>query len=67
MNSVGLITFLNPYLGHHIGDLIGKEAIKTGKSIRELILDKKLLSEEELNRILDSENLMPPRFKESVP
>ncbi|UII76183.1 aspartate ammonia-lyase [Flagellimonas sp. HMM57] len=67
MNSVGLITFLNPYLGHHMGDLIGKEAILTGKSIRELILEKKLLSEEELDKILDSENLMRPRFKESVP
>lgn len=62
MNSIGLITFLNPFIGHHMGDLIGKEAIETGKSIRELVLEKKLLPERELNRILSSENLMRPNM-----
>ena len=60
MNSVGLITFLNPYIGHDMADLIGKEAIRTGKTIRELILEKKLLSEEQLNSIFSKENLMYP-------
>lgn len=63
LNSVGLITFLNPYIGHHMGDLIGKEAISSGKTIRELILEKKLLSEEKLNNILSIENLMHPEYK----
>ena len=62
-NSVGLITFLNPYLGHHLGDEIGKEAVATGKTIRELVLEKKLLSEEELDRILSPENLMHPEYQ----
>lgn len=62
-NSVGLITFLNPYIGHHMGDVIGKEAVQSGKSIRELVLDKKLLTEEELDRILSSENLMHPKYR----
>ena len=62
-NSVGLITFLNPYIGHHMGDVIGKEAVATGKTIRELVLDKGLLSEEELDRILSVENLMHPEYK----
>ena len=61
-NSIGLITFLTPYIGHHIGDLIGKEAVVTGKSIRELVLEKKLLSEEELDKILSPENLMNPKY-----
>lgn len=63
MNSVGLITFLNPYIGHHMGDKLGQEAIATGKTIRELILEKKLLSEDELNEILNKENLMHPSYK----
>ena len=63
MNSVGLITFLNPFIGHHAGDEIGKEAVKTGKNIRELVLEKNLLSEEELDRILSVENLMHPDYK----
>ena len=62
-NSVGLITYLNPYIGHHMGDVIGKEAITSGKSIRELVLEKKLLSEEELDAILTVKNLMHPEYK----
>ena len=63
LNSVGLITFLNPYIGHHMGDLIGQEAIASGKTIRELILEKALLSESELDAILSKENLMHPEYK----
>lgn len=63
MNSVGLITFLNPYIGHHAGDELGKEAVRTGKNIRELVLEKELLSEDELDRILSVENLMHPEYK----
>ena len=62
-NSVGLITFLNPFIGHHMGDVIGKEAAATGKSIRELVLEKKLLTAEELDRILSVENLMHPEYR----
>lgn len=62
MNSVGLITFLNPYIGHHMGDVLGKEAIQTGKTIRELVLEKELLSADELDRILSNENLMHPEY-----
>jgi aspartate ammonia-lyase len=62
-NSVGLITFLNPYIGHHMGDVIGKEAVATGKTIRELVLEKELLSEKELDSILSVQNLMHPEYK----
>ena len=62
-NSVGLITFLNPYIGHHMGDVIGKEAVATGKTIRELVLEKELLSEKELDEILSPENLMHPVYR----
>ncbi len=61
-NSVGIITFLNPYIGHHMGDVLGKEAVATGKSIRELVLEKELLSEEELDKILSVDNLMHPKY-----
>ncbi|NNM16898.1 MAG: aspartate ammonia-lyase [Bacteroidia bacterium] len=63
MNSIGLITYLNPYIGHDMGDEIGKEAIASGKTIKELILEKKLLTEEELNKILSKQNLMYPKFR----
>ncbi len=63
LNSVGLITFLNPFIGHHMGDEIGKEAVVTGKTIRELVLEKELLSGEELDKILSPENLMHPEYQ----
>nr|WP_205783300.1 aspartate ammonia-lyase [Allomuricauda hymeniacidonis] len=62
-NSVGIITFLNPFIGHHMGDVIGKEAVRTGKSIRELVLEKELLTEEELDKILSIDNLMHPKYR----
>ena len=60
MNSVGLITFLDPFIGHDMADQIGKEAIITGKTIRELILEKELLTEKQVNRVFSKENLMYP-------
>ena len=61
-NSVGLITFLNPYIGHHMGDVIGREAVTTGKTIKAIILEKGLLSEKELDTILSNENMMHPKY-----
>jgi aspartate ammonia-lyase len=63
LNSIGLITFLNPFIGHQMGDIIGKEAVSTGKNVRELVLEKQLLSEEELDKILSLENLMHPKYR----
>ncbi|MCS4530971.1 aspartate ammonia-lyase [Corynebacterium sp. ES2730-CONJ] len=61
--SIGIITYLNPFIGHHNGDLIGKEAAATGKSVRELVLEKSLMDEETLNQVLSKENLMHPVFR----
>lgn len=66
LNSVGIITYLDPFIGHHQGDVIGKEAIKTGKTIRELVLEKGLLTEEEVDRILSVENLIDPKFSANL-
>lgn len=62
-NSIGIITYLNPLIGHHNGDLIGKEAAKTGKSVRDLVLEKGLLDEETVDKVLSAENLLHPTFQ----
>ena len=62
-NSIGIITYLNPFLGHDIGDAIGKEAAETGRSVRKLILERNLMDEETLNTVLSKENLMHPIFR----
>ena len=62
-SSIGIITYLNPFIGHHNGDLIGREAAKTGKSVRELVLEKKLMDESTLDEVLSPYNLMHPTYR----
>jgi aspartate ammonia-lyase len=55
--TIGIVTALNPVLGHHIGDELAKEAKETGKGILELVREKKLLTEEQIAEILSAENM----------
>jgi aspartate ammonia-lyase len=66
MGSIGIVTFLNPMIGHHNGDLVGKECARTGKTVREVVLEMKLLSEAELDEIFSPENLMRPEYRGKV-
>jgi aspartate ammonia-lyase len=51
--SSGIALALNPYLGFDRTAEIVKEAMKRGISVREVIIENKLMTEEELNKILD--------------
>ncbi len=51
-NSVGIITAITPYVGYQKAADIAKTAIKTGRPVRALVLEAKLLTEEELDIIL---------------
>lgn len=51
--SIGIVTALNPVLGYDKSTELAAEALKTGKGILELVREKKLLSEEEIKKILD--------------
>ncbi len=62
-NSIGIITYLNPFIGHHEGDTVGKICAETGKNVREVVLERGLLTEEELDEIFSLENLMKPQYK----
>lgn len=59
-NSVGIITALNPHLGYEVVSRIAREAITTGKSVRELCLLYNVLTEEELDIILDPYQMTKP-------
>ena len=63
LNSIGIVTYLNPYIGHHEGDIIGKICAQTGKNVREVVLERGLLTVEELDDILSVENLMHPKYQ----
>ena len=56
--TIGIVTALNPILGHHVGDELAKEAKETGKGILELVREKKLLTEDQIKKLLDPENMV---------
>lgn len=58
--SVGIITAVNPHLGYEVVSRIAREAILTGASVRELCLKYNVLTEEELNMILDPYEMTHP-------
>ncbi len=60
-NSIGLVTALNPYLGYEASSELAQAALKTGKGIYDLVLEKGLMSREELDNVLRPENMVKPR------
>ncbi|MGG4146057.1 aspartate ammonia-lyase [Paenibacillus algorifonticola] len=58
--SVGVITALNPHLGYEVVARIAREAILTGRPVRELCLLYNVLTEEELQIILDPYEMTNP-------
>lgn len=63
MNSIGIVTQLNPILGYEESSSIAKEALKTGKSIHAIVVeDRKLISQEKWDEIYSIENLIHPKF-----
>ena len=60
-NSIGLVTALNPFLGYETSSRLAKEALVSGRSVYELVLEKKLLTKEQLDQILEPENMIKPR------
>ena len=51
-NSIGIITAICPYVGYEKAADIAKEALATNKPVKQLILEKGLLGEEQLNTCL---------------
>ena len=62
LNSIGIVTYLNEVIGHHNGDLVGRECARTGKSVRDVVLEMELLTEEQLDELLSPENLLRPTY-----
>ncbi len=60
-NSIGLVTALVPVIGYEQSAAIAKEALKTGGSVYSLVLEKGLLSKDQLDDMLSPENMTDPR------
>lgn len=63
-NSIGIITAICPHVGYQKAADIAKKALKTGDSVRSLILAEGLLSEHELDLILDPVQMTEPGISE---
>ena len=59
-NSVGIITAICPYVGYQKAAEIAKEAIKTGESVRKLIIETGLLTKEQMDEIMDPVQMTEP-------
>ncbi len=59
-NSVTIVTALSPHIGYQRSADIAKKALKEGRSVREIVLEENILTEEEINQILDPAALTEP-------
>jgi len=59
-SSVGLAALLNQYIGYAKAAEVAKESVTTGKTLRELILEKGLMSEADLQAALDPKRVTEP-------
>jgi len=62
LNSIGIVTVLNPIIGYEKSAEIAKKALKTGISVKDLVIEEELIDEEKLEELLSVENLMYPKF-----
>jgi len=60
-NSIGIVTALNPYIGYKHATEVATEAHATGGSVYAIVLERGLLTKEQLDRILRPEELTQPR------
>lgn len=59
--STGLVTALVPFIGYEAAASLAQEALRTGRTVRDLAREKGLLPAEELDRILDPREMTRPR------
>ncbi len=60
LNSIGIVTALNPTLGYENSSRIAKRALKENRSVYDLVLEEGLLTKDELDELLKPENMIKP-------
>ena len=59
--SLSMVTSLNPHIGYEKAAALAKEAFKTGKTIRELCQEQKILPDDVLKDALDPYKMTEPQ------
>ena len=57
-NSIGIVTALNPYIGYKNSTKVAKEALETGGSVYDIVLEKGLMSKAKLDKALDPKAML---------
>ena len=61
--SPGIATFFTPHLGYKESARIAKRALKEGITVREIIIQEGLMSEDQVNTVLHVDNLTKPNIR----
>jgi len=61
LNSIGIVTALNPTLGYEASSALAKEALANNRSVYDLVLEKNLLTKEMLDELLQPERMIKPQ------
>jgi fumarate hydratase class II len=59
--SLSMVTSLNPHIGYEKAAALAKEAFKTGKTIRQLCQEQKVLPDDVLSKALDPMSMTQPQ------
>lgn len=62
LGSIGIVTALNPYIGYENSASIAKESLVTGKRVRDIALERGLLTAEQLDVLLSPKNMLDPHL-----
>lgn len=60
-SSIAIVTALNPYIGYENSSKIAKEALQSRRKVIDLVLEKKLLSENQIKKVLSPKNMTTPQ------
>ncbi len=60
-DSLMLVTALNPYIGYDKAALVAKTAHQEGKTLRQIVVELNLLSEEEFDRVVVPSQMIGPK------
>ena len=63
MRSLSIVTALNPFIGYAKAAEVAKESLATGRAIRDIVLEKKLMAAGQLDKALDLMAMTVPRAK----
>jgi aspartate ammonia-lyase len=59
-NSIGIITAINPHVGYEQAAALAHEALHTGKTVRELLREKQIFTDEEIDTIFNVKEMTMP-------